>query len=144
MVVGFANGAFDGLHDGHKHFLRECMMNCDRLVVGVNSDLSVRRRKGGERPFHPFVDRVRALEGMLRERDSVLGFEKEGSLAEMITCVKPDVLFKGEDYIGKAITGAAGIRIHWIARHPGYSTTQLQQAIDKAYSDGYAQALDDQ
>jgi D-beta-D-heptose 7-phosphate kinase/D-beta-D-heptose 1-phosphate adenosyltransferase len=127
MVIGFANGAFDGLHDGHKHFLRECMMNCDRLLVGINNDLSVRRRKGEGRPINLFLARMRAVEEMLRRGngDLAIGFETEGELALLIQQSNPSVLFKGEDYLGRAITGAAGIRIHWVARHPGYSTTLL-------------------
>lgn len=129
MVLGFANGAFDGLHDGHKHFLRECMMNCGRLVVALNSDLSVKRRKGEDRPKLPLLDRAAEVQSFLREKgpgraDSIAWFETEGELADMIKSLKPDVLFKGEDYLGKAVTGATLVgRVHWIARHPGYTTT---------------------
>ncbi len=124
MIIGFANGCFDVLHDGHRHFLRECMMNCDKLYVALNSDLSIERRKG--RPRQSLAERAFHVGRELREGDSVMYFEKEGELADLIRDVKPDVLFKGEDYYGKPITGADLVKsIHWIARHPGYSTSLL-------------------
>lgn len=101
------------------------MLNCDKLVVALNNDLSVKRRKGDDRPKHRLGVRQAAVAEFIREGDGTVNFETEGELFELISVHKPDVLFKGEDYIGKAITGALGLRIHWVARHPGYSTTLL-------------------
>lgn len=125
MITGFANGCFDGLHDGHRHFLRECMLNCDRLIVALNSDLSIERRKG--KPRIGLGWRRRAVFDIVRCGDEVRSFDTEGELANLIRDNNVTVLFKGEDYVGKAVTGADfAERIHWIARHPGYSTTLLQ------------------
>lgn len=140
MVVGFANGAFDGLHDGHKHFLRSCMMNCDKLVVALNNDLSVKRRKGDDRPKHRLGIRQAAVAEFIREGDGTMNFETEGELFQCMLAVEPNVLFKGEDYIGRSITAPVSIRIHWVARHPGYSTTALEEFAEENYQRGILDA----
>lgn len=121
-VLGFANGCFDGMHDGQKHFLRECVLNCDRLVVAVNSDISVVALKG--KPGNNLVTRCMAVEAVVRPGDRIVDFNTEQELEDLIRKTSPLVLFKGEDYAGKSVTGSRFVRrIHYVARHPGYVST---------------------
>ena len=121
-IVGFANGVFDCFHDGHRHFLRECVMNCDRLVVAINTDAMAMRLKDGIEDG--WVTRAENVGQDLRfECDEIASFSSEKGLLKLIKRYKPDVIFKGEDYYGRPITGGALARIHWVARHPGYSST---------------------
>ncbi len=122
-IVGIANGVFDLLHDGHRHFLRECKMNCDRLFVLINGDEYVRGYKGTY-PHDRF--RVR-MKNVQEHADNVCGFDSESLLLELMQNIKPDVIFKGEDYRDKPVTGSDLARIHWVARHPGYSSTIERQ-----------------
>ncbi len=119
MITGFANGIFDLFHDGHAHFLRECKMNCDVLHVALNSDISAGAHKG-RLPWKAFIFRC---DDVRKYADHVCGFQTEEMLLQIMQSIKPDVIFKGEDYIGKPITGGDLARIHWIARHPGFSST---------------------
>lgn len=124
MIRGFANGCFDGMHDGQKHFLRECAMNCDRLFIAVNSDASVRALKGEGQPKNRYD--VRALEvlNVVGLKAMIQGFNTEEELFRLIEHFKPDILFKGEDYVGKTVTGQYLVgRLHYVARHPGYVST---------------------
>ncbi len=122
-IIGVVNGVFDLLHDGHRHFLRECKMNCDRLFVLINGDEYVRGYKGAY-PHDGF--RVR-MKNVQEHADNVCGFDSESLLLELMQNIKPDVIFKGEDYRDKPVTGSDLARIHWIARHPGYSSTIERQ-----------------
>ncbi len=111
-IVGFANGVFDCFHGGHRHFLRECKMNCDALVVAVNRHV--------ERARDPVAERMGLV---MSYADSVRSFDDEEELLAIMRDYKPDVIFKGEDYYGKPITGGDLARIHWVARHAGYSSS---------------------
>lgn len=124
MVIGFANGSFDRFHDGHRHFLRECKMNCDRLIIGINQ---TGEHKGIELADR-FAQRARRV---LDYAEMIYGFGSEEELLELMKATAPDVIFKGEDYYGKPITGGTLARIHWVARHPGYSST-IERAKAKA------------
>lgn len=116
-VTGFANGCFDGLHAGHRFFLTMALANCDRLVIGVNSDDSVRALKGPTRPLHRERDRIAALKAWTEE---VIPFTTEQHLSFMIGRIKPDVIFKSTEYPDYKAPPA---RIIWVPRIPGYSTT---------------------
>ena len=123
-VLGFANGCFDGLHEGHRHFLRECVMNCDRLVVALNTDEDVARLKGEGQPGAPLRRRASDVFDHLRPGDLVTSFAGEQQLQDLILDLGPTILFKGEDYYGKAAAGQALVRrVHYVARHPGYVST---------------------
>ncbi len=119
-IVGFANGVFDCFHDGHAHFLRECALNCDTLVVAINDH--------AERAKNPY--KIRAL-AVAHYANSLEFFDSEAELLAIMQRIKPDVIFKGEDYHGKPVTGGDLARIHWVARHPGYSST-IERAKAKA------------
>lgn len=102
--VGFTNGCFDLLHPGHLHLLEEARAACDRLVVGLNSDSSVRSLKGPDRPIQPEDSRERILSS-LRCVDLVVRFG-EATPAELLKALRPDVLVKAADYRIEDVVGA--------------------------------------
>ena len=107
--VVFTNGCFDLIHPGHVRYLRAARALGDQLVVGVNSDASVRRLdKGPDRPLVPEKDRAEVL-AALEMVDAVCIFGEDTPL-ELITAVQPDVLVKGGDWKEEAIVGAAEVR----------------------------------
>lgn len=101
--IVFTNGVFDILHAGHVQYLGFSRQQGDVLVVGVNSDASVKRLKGESRPVNTLADRMAVLAG-LQSVDYVVSFE-EDTPAKLIAAVLPDVLVKGEDYSGKEVVG---------------------------------------
>jgi D-beta-D-heptose 7-phosphate kinase/D-beta-D-heptose 1-phosphate adenosyltransferase len=106
--------------------LEESRSRCDRLIVGLNSDASVKRLKGPERPVNDAVSRAQVLCG-LASVDGVVVFEEDTPL-ELITALKPDVLIKGGDYSRDTIVGAdqveaRGGEVVIVATVPGHSTT---------------------
>ncbi|HEY4329027.1 MAG TPA: D-glycero-beta-D-manno-heptose 1-phosphate adenylyltransferase, partial [Phycisphaerae bacterium] len=107
LKVVFTNGVFDILHAGHVQYLEFSRKQGDLLVVGVNSDESVRRLKGPTRPVHPLGDRMAVLAG-LQAVDYVVSFGDE-TPAGLIDAVLPDVLVKGEDYSGKEVVGREAV-----------------------------------
>jgi len=106
----FTNGCFDVLHVGHIRYLKEARALGDRLVVGLNSDESVKRLKGSKRPFVPESERAELLMA-LSAVDEVLVFEEDTPL-ELITKVRPDILVKGGDYSIDQMVGAKEV-IEW-------------------------------
>lgn len=124
--VVFTNGVFDLLHPGHVDVLLGARREGDTLVVGVNSDDSVRRLKGPARPVRSSVERCYVL-AALQMVDAVVQFEQDTPL-ELITTLRPDVLVKGGDYGEASIVGAPevrawGGRVVVIPLTPGHSTT---------------------
>jgi D-beta-D-heptose 7-phosphate kinase/D-beta-D-heptose 1-phosphate adenosyltransferase len=108
MTIVFTNGCFDLLHRGHVEYLAAARQLGDVLVVGLNSDASVRRLKGPDRPINPEGDRAAVLDA-LRAVDFVTIFE-EDTPAALIEAVQPDVLVKGADYTEDRIVGADIVR----------------------------------
>ena len=102
-TVVFTNGCFDLLHRGHLEYLDEAKALVHALFVGLNSDASVRRLKGSERPFVPEGDRAAKL-AALRSVDAVTLFDEDTPLA-LISALLPDVLVKGGDYDLEGIVG---------------------------------------
>lgn len=128
LVVGFANGVFDVLHAGHTRMLRAARGHCDRLVVALNADASVKRLKGPTRPMNGLEDRA-AVIAALASVDAVVAFEEDTPL-EAILALRPDRLFKGADYRIEEVVGAAevaswGGRTELLELLPGRSTTNL-------------------
>ncbi len=127
--IVFTNGVFDVLHPGHVRYLAEARSLGDVLVVGVNSDRSVRAQgKGPDRPIHPDYERAEVLEG-LAAVDAVVIFDEE-TPHDVIAAVQPDVLVKGADWgpdniVGRDIVEARGGRVVRVALAPGYSTTAI-------------------
>ena len=106
--VVFTNGCFDILHAGHVDYLEASRQCGDRLVVGLNSDASVRRLKGPTRPVHSEGDRARVLSA-LGAVDAVVIFDEETPL-NLILALRPDVLTKGADYTEDKVVGAKEVR----------------------------------
>lgn len=127
-VVVFTNGCFDLLHPGHVALLEAARAEGDVLVVGLNSDRSVRGLKGPGRPLIPEAERAEAL-GALEVVDRVVVYDEDTPL-ELIRAVRPDVLVKGADWAQDAIVGrdvveADGGRVVRAAILPGRSTSEL-------------------
>ena len=132
LRVGFTNGCFDILHPGHVKVLTAARGVCDRLIVGLNSDASVRRLKGEGRPVQDERARAEVL-AALEAVDLVAIFEDDTPI-ELITKVRPSVLVKGGDYtreqvVGHEIVEAAGGEVVLVDIMPGHSTTSL---VDRA------------
>jgi D-beta-D-heptose 7-phosphate kinase / D-beta-D-heptose 1-phosphate adenosyltransferase len=128
LRVGFANGCFDLLHPGHISLLRQAAAACDRLIVGLNGDESVRRLKGKGRPIQDEASRAVVL-GAMEAVDLVVLFHEE-TPADLIAALVPDVLVKGADYrkedvVGADIVEAAGGRVILADLTPGQSTTSM-------------------
>jgi D-beta-D-heptose 7-phosphate kinase/D-beta-D-heptose 1-phosphate adenosyltransferase len=121
----FTNGCFDILHRGHADYLAFARSQGDALVVGLNSDASVRRAKGPTRPVNPEQDRAYVL-GSLRAVDFVVIFE-EDEPRDLISQILPDVLVKGKDWAhyvsGREIVEANGGRVVLAEMVEGRSTT---------------------
>jgi D-beta-D-heptose 7-phosphate kinase / D-beta-D-heptose 1-phosphate adenosyltransferase len=133
--IVFTNGCFDLLHAGHVHLLDRARAEGDVLVVAVNSDASIRRLKGPERPLVSEADRTRVL-AALDAVGAVVVFEEDTPLA-LIEALRPDVLVKGGDYAVSQIVGADWVTAHGgrVATIPlvaGRSTTALVEAIRRA------------
>lgn len=128
-TVGFTNGCFDLLHAGHVAYLQRARQEASLLVIGLNSDASVRKlNKGSERPLNKFEHRAAVL-GALECVDYVVGFDAE-TPEELIRAVRPDVLVKGADWEGKGVVGrkfveSYGGRVVLVPLIEGVSTTTL-------------------
>lgn len=126
--VVFTNGCFDVLHAGHVQYLQESRAQGDVLVVGLNSDASVRNLKGKTRPVQPLSARSLVL-ASLQAVDFVTVFE-EATPIHLIHAIRPDVLVKGADYskdevVGSQFVESYGGRVHLATLHHGHSTTNL-------------------
>jgi D-beta-D-heptose 7-phosphate kinase / D-beta-D-heptose 1-phosphate adenosyltransferase len=132
LTVGFTNGCFDILHPGHLRVLEEAKARCGRLIVGLNSDASVKRLKGPNRPVNDEDSRARVLSG-LSAVDAVVVFDEDTPEA-LIKALQPDLLVKGGDYSIETIVGAdvvlaRGGTVHIVPLVDGQSTTA---AIERA------------
>jgi rfaE bifunctional protein nucleotidyltransferase chain/domain len=128
----FTNGVFDLLHPGHLRYLRQARALGDVLIVGLNSDRSVRAIKGGGRPITPEGERAEILDA-LDCVDAVVVFD-EDTPHEVIASLRPAVLVKGADWaedaiVGRDIVEAHGGRVVRIAIEPGHSTTAIVEKI---------------
>ena len=128
----FTNGVFDLLHPGHVDVLLGARRAGDALIVGLNSDASVRRLKGPERPVRSQEERAYVLSA-LEMVDGVVLFEEDTPL-ELIRALRPDVLVKGGDYTEATIVGAPDVRtwggdVRVIPLTPGQSTTHILNTL---------------
>lgn len=142
LRVGFTNGCFDLLHPGHVSLLNQARQACDRLIVGLNSDASVQRLKGPERPVQNELARALVLSSMTPV-DLVVLFG-EDTPRELIAAIRPDVLIKGADYTVETVVGAdivleAGGKVLLAELVPGQSTSRL---VDKARTPPVTPACD--
>jgi D-beta-D-heptose 7-phosphate kinase / D-beta-D-heptose 1-phosphate adenosyltransferase len=134
LKVGFTNGCFDILHRGHVAYLAQARAWCDRLVVGLNSDRSVRKLKGEARPVNDLESRALVLGGMAAV-DLVVPFDEDTPLA-LIETARPDVLIKGADYsregvVGHELVESWGGEVKLAPIVEGYSTTAAIEKLSK-------------
>lgn len=130
--VVFTNGVFDLLHTGHVDVLVGARGRGDALVVGVNSDASVRRLKGPDRPVRSEAERAYVL-AALEAVDAVTLFEQDTPL-DLVRLLKPDVIVKGGDYSPESVVGAREVRAQGgevviIPLTPGHSTTSTIERL---------------
>ena len=128
----FTNGVFDLLHPGHVRYLQQARRLGDALIVGVNSDRSVRTNKGPDRPITPEAERAEVL-AALACVDGVVIFD-EDTPHRLIVALQPDVLVKGADWAADAIVGreiveARGGKVVRVAVEAGYSTSAIVRRI---------------
>jgi len=110
LTVGFANGCFDILHPGHVSLIRQAAMSCDRLIVALNSDASVKRLKGPSRPIQSEQARAEVV-GAVKGVALVVLFEEDTPKA-LIEALHPDLLVKGADYSIEEVVGADFVQAH--------------------------------
>ena len=133
-TIGFTNGVFDVLHEGHIKVLSHAAAFVDILIVGINSDVSVKRLKGNERPVNNQQSRALIIASMIMV-DAVVIFEEDTPLG-IIKRIQPDVLVKGGDYTTATIVGAkeviaAGGSVEIIPLESGFSTTGIIEKLKK-------------
>ncbi len=133
LRVGFTNGCFDLLHPGHELLLRQSKEACDKLIVGLNADTSVKRLKGDDRPIQNEEERANAL-AALEDVDAVTIFAEDTPL-ELIIAIEPDVLVKGEDYKHEDVVGAKevearGGKVVLAKLLAGHSTTAIIEKLN--------------
>lgn len=129
--IVFTNGCFDILHAGHVRYLKESKKFGDILIVGLNSDISVKKIKGESRPINPEMDRAEVLAGL--EAVSYIVLFDETSPVKLLEEIKPDIYTKGADYTVETLPEAKtvlryGGKIEFIKFLEGRSTTKI---IDK-------------
>ena len=132
--IVFTNGCFDLLHVGHIRYLAQAKKLGDFLIIGLNSDSSVKALKGKDRPINSFEDRA-ALLSALTSVDLVVIFEEQTPV-NLIKDIVPDILFKGGDYNIEDIVGyhtviQNGCKVKTLSFHDGYSSTNYINKINK-------------
>jgi D-glycero-beta-D-manno-heptose 1-phosphate adenylyltransferase len=131
--IVFTNGCFDLLHLGHVDYLEKARQLGDKLVLGLNTDASISRIKGPNRPLQDEVSRARIMASLLFV-DAVVLFDDDTPL-ELITAVQPDILVKGDDYtveqiVGHEVVMANGGEVKTVPLVKGYSTTKIVNKIE--------------
>jgi D-beta-D-heptose 7-phosphate kinase/D-beta-D-heptose 1-phosphate adenosyltransferase len=130
LKIGVTNGCFDVLHTGHLHLLSEAKKNCDKLIVLLNSDNSIKKIKGKNRPMIKLSKRIDYLK-MIKDLDGVEVFE-EKTPEKIIANILPDILFKGSDYKAKELAGYNTIKknggtVKIIKKMRNFSSSKLIQ-----------------
>jgi len=130
--IVFTNGVYDLLHPGHVRYLQAARAEGDALIVGVNSDRSVRANKGPGRPINPEQERAELI-AALAAVDAAVIFDEDTPHA-IISALQPDVLVKGADWaadqiVGRDIVEARGGRVVRATIEPGHSTTDILAKI---------------
>ena len=132
--IGFTNGCFDLIHPGHLALLAESRLVCDRLIVGLNSDASVKQIKGESRPIQNEESRASVL-ASLASVDLVVVFSEETPI-ELIKALRPDFLSKGADYLLENVIGADlvqsyGGQVLLVDIEEGHSTTRTIERLER-------------
>ena len=128
LRIGFTNGCFDLLHQGHLYSISEAKKKCDYLIIGLNSDISVAKLKGSNRPIDEQAYRVLKL-SKLNDVDAIIIFHDETPL-RLIKDINPNILFKGVDYKDREIVGSKfvkenGGKVELLDFLDGFSTSNL-------------------
>jgi len=134
-TIVFTNGVFDLLHPGHLRYLKLARALGDVLIVGVNSDRSVRANKGPSRPVTPEAERAEVLSALACVEAAVI-FDEETPW-QLIAALQPDVLVKGADWaedavVGRDIVEARGGRVVRVPIEAGHATTAIIERIRRA------------
>ncbi len=106
--IGFTNGCFDLIHQGHIHYLQEARKQCDFLILGLNSDFSIKKIKGKDRPILNQEERAEVLKNF-NFVDRIVIFNEETPI-KLIKKIKPQIIFKGDDYRPKEVVGYNEVR----------------------------------
>ena len=135
LKIVFTNGCFDLIHKGHIDYLSKAADLGDLLIIGVNTDESVRKLKGNNRPINDAGQRIHILASLFFV-DAVILFNEETPI-ELIKTIRPHVLVKGGDYAVNQVVGADAVTanggfVHIIPLLTGYSTTLTEEKIKKA------------
>jgi len=129
-TIAFTNGCFDLMHIGHVKYLQEAGKSNRVLIVGLNSDVSIRHIKGSGRPIVPQKSRAAVL-AALESVDFVVIFN-EDTPYKLIAAVKPDILVKGADWKGKSVIGEDLVKkVEFVKYIKGFSTTNIIKKIQK-------------
>lgn len=136
--IVFTNGCFDLLHKGHLDLLRSAKKFGDRLIIGLNSDESIKRIKGEKRPYQ--TQNIRATSLLETTLASAITIFNQDTPIKVIKKINPDILVKGSDYETSNVVGADfvirnGGKVKIIELTPGYSTTKLIKKIDNEFLD---------
>ena len=131
-IIGFTNGCFDLLHKGHLLLISESKKKCDFLIIGLNSDTSIKDIKGKDRPYEKEIKRIENLE-LNSNVDAIILFNDKTPL-NLIKKISPNILIKGADYIDKTVIGSEyiannGGKVEFVEILPGYSTTNIIKNI---------------
>ena len=128
-TVGFTCSCFDLLHAGHILMLQDAKRQCDKLIVGLQTDPTIDRPDTKNKPIQSFEERKIQLEA-IKYVDEVFIYDTEEELYKKLLDINPDVRILGSDYIGKSFTGDdLDIEIYYHERNHNYSTTNLRKNI---------------
>ena len=132
-TVGFTCSCFDLLHTGHILMLQDAKRQCDKLIVGLQTDPTIDRPDTKNKPIQSFEERRIQLEAV-KYVDEVFTYNTEEDLYKKLLDIKPDVRILGSDYISKSFTGDdLDIKIYYHDRNHNYSTTNLRKKIVSEY-----------
>jgi glycerol-3-phosphate cytidylyltransferase len=127
-IIGFTAGAWDLLHAGHMLLFKEAKDNCTHLIVALHRDPSIERPQKNK-PVLSVHERKILLEGC-KYVDEIAEYDTEAELIHLLKTLSPHVRFLGDDYIDKPFTGKElGIRIHYVDRSHGYSSTTVRNRV---------------
>jgi len=132
-TIGFSNGCFDLLHKGHISLIKKSKKLCDYLIIALNTDSSIKLLKGNNRPVDKQSIRIKNLSAM-NEVDAIILFSSKTPIM-LISELLPNLLIKGEDYIGKEIAGSEyvignGGKVRYIPLLKGFSTTNIINKVE--------------
>ena len=124
QTIGWLNGCFDCFHDGHKYLIEEAKKRCDILLGGINDDESIKRTKGEGRPYDKLDKRLDNVRSVFDMDPYVFVIHKDTPQV-LIEQIKPDIIFKGDDYKEEDVVGHELAKVVLIPRLPGLSTTEI-------------------